>query len=342
MTGSRQVQFGICGYYNDLTEYLAWLRLAEGLGYDLVGYGDTQNLIPDVYVGLTAMALETTRIKLCSTVTNPVTRHPAVTASAMAAVQKLSGGRTICGIGTGDSALLNIGERPATVDEIEEYCVAFKGLCAGEEVSWRGHEFKLQWEAEPVPLFIAAEGPRMMHLAGRIADGVIFANGVSEDVIRDNVRRVSEGARFAGRDPSEIELWFFAKPYFAESEEQAWREVAWTLAASANHAFRFSLEGKFVPEEHREGVRNLQREYASHEHNKKDAGAHNASLVEKNGLSEFLGRRFLIAGTPDRIVERIREMAGHGATNLICTAIFDDQAGYTRRLAEEVVSAFRS
>ena len=173
----------------------------------------------------------------------------------------------------------------------------------------------------------------MMHLAGRIADGVIFANGVSEDVIKDNIRRVSEGARSAGRDPSEIELWFFAKPYFAESEEQAWREVAWTLAASANHAFRFSLEEKFVPEEHWEGVRNLQREYASHEHNKKDSGAHNASLVEKNGLSEFLGRRFLIAGSPDRIAERIREIAGHGATNLICTAIFDDQAGYTRRLA---------
>ena len=48
-----------------------------------------------------------------------------------------------------------------------------------------------------------------------------FANGVSEDVITDNIRRVSEGARSAGRDPSEIELWFFAKPYFAESEEQA-------------------------------------------------------------------------------------------------------------------------
>jgi len=335
------MQFGICGYYDDLAEYLAWLRLAEALGYDLVGYGDTQNLIPDLYVALTAMALETTQIKLCSTVTNPVTRHPAVAASAMAAVQKLSDGRTYCGIGTGDSALLNIGERPATVTEIEEYCLAFRGLCAGEEVSWRGREFKLEWSAAPVPLWIAAEGPRMMHLAGRIADGVIFGNGISEDVIRDNVRRVSEGARSAGRDPSEIELWFFAKPYFAESEEQAWREVAWTLAASANHAFRFSLEGKFVPEEHREGLRGLQREYASAEHNKKDSGAHNASLVAKYGLSEFLGRRFLIAGSSDRIVERIREIAGHGATNLICTAIFEDQTGYTRRLADEVVSAFR-
>src|SRR5207253_2767620 len=100
---------------------------------------------------------------------------------------------------------------------------------------------------------------------------------------------------------------------------------AWTLAASANHNFRFTMEGKFVPETLQPGIRNLQRGYAAHQHNVPGQGAHNAALVEENGLTEFLGRRFLMAGPPDRITARIREIAGYGARNLVFTAIFGDK-----------------
>lgn len=335
------MQFGAIGFYDDLHAYLDWLRLAEGLGFDLAAYGDTQNLMADMFVGLTAAALNTSRIRLASTVSNPVTRHPAVMASGIAGVQALAQGRFSLGIATGDSALKTIGEKPARVADFEAYCRVLRGLCSGEEVEWRGNRFRFQWNAPRVPIWVAAEGPRMMDLAGRIADGVIFGNGITEDVVRDNIARVHAGARAAGRDPSTIECWFFVKPYFAASEEQGWREVAWTLSASANHAFRHSMEGKFVPAHLQEGMRRMMAGYNSNEHNRVGHGANNARLVEENGLLEYLGRRFLVAGEPDLIRQRLRDLASWGATNMIFPAVYGDKIGYTRRLWSEVLQGLR-
>lgn len=188
-----------------------------------------------------------------------------------------------------------------------------------------------------MPIWIAAEGPRMQDLAGRIGDGVIFTNGITEDVVKDNLRRVRAGAIAAGRHPDDVEPWFLVKPHFAASPEKAWHELAWTLSASANHAFRFSLEGKFVPPEHEAGLRRLMDGDASHQHNVKSAGSHNAAIVTDNHLTEFLGKRFLLAGTSAQIVERIAEMADWGATNFIMPLIFGDAFEDAKRLAKEVL-----
>jgi 5,10-methylenetetrahydromethanopterin reductase len=336
------MRFGVTRYGAGIAGQVAFARLAEELGFDLIGYGDTQNLIPDCYVVMTAMALATRRVRIGQTVSNPLTRHPAVTASAMSALQEVSGGRAFLGIGTGDSALANIGERPATLAELEAYCQAVRGLCAGQEVLWRGRTTRLFFEPRRVPIWIAAEGPRTQHLAGRIADGVIFANGISEPVVKDNLRRVREGALAAGRDPDSIECWFLVKPCFAGSERQAWHDCAWTLSASANHAFRFGFEGKHVPEEHRAGLKRLMQSYASSQHNVRGSGDHNARIVIENDLTEFLGRRFLLAGSAPRIAERLLELASWGATNLILALLFADADEYAQRLAREVLAPLRS
>lgn len=335
------LKFGAIAFYGDLGEYLEWLKMAEGLGYDLACYGDTQNLAPDMFVGLTAAAMTAKRIRLASTVSNTVTRHPAVTASGISAIQKLSGGRFAFGVATGDSALRTIGEKPARMAEFEAYCRALRKLCNGEEAEWRGNRFKLNWPVEPVPLWMAAEGPRMMHLAGQFADGVIFAHGVSEEVVRDSIRRVHDGARSAGRDPAAVEIWFFVKTYFSETEEQGWRDVAWTIAASANHAFRFTMEDKFVPDHLKPALRRLMDGYRSNEHNQVHKGVHNSALVEDNGLLEYLGRRILVAGPPDLMVERLRKIAGWGATNMIFPSNYADKMGYTKRMWTDVLTKLR-
>jgi len=337
----RAFEFGTVGFFDNLASYLEWLRVAEDTGYDLAGYGDTQNLIPDMFVGLTAAAMSTSHIRLASIVTNPVTRHPSVMASGASALQAVSGGRFSLGIATGDSALRNIGERPATVDQLEAYVRAVRGLGAGDEVEWNGRTMRLEWPVEPVPIWITAEGPRMMDLAGRLGDGVIFGNGLDREVIEDNIRRVEAGARSAGRDPREVEMWFLVKPHFAPSESAGWTDVSWTLAASANHAFRHSMDDKFVPAELQPAIRRLIDGYRSAEHNRGGAASHNGALVEDNGLLEFLGRRFLIAGNPADIGERLQMLGAWGATKLIFPSIHGDKVGYTRRLWREVLEPLR-
>jgi len=337
-----KMRFGVTRYGEGVIPQADFTRLVEDIGFDLVGYGDTQNMIPDCYVVMTAMAQATQKVLIGQTVSNPVTRHPAVTASAMSALQEVSNGRAFFGIGTGDSGVINIGLRPARMAELEEYCLAVRDLCDGKEASYHGHKTKLQFKPRRVPIWIAAEGPRMQHLAGRIADGVIFANGITEEVVKDNLRRVREGALSVGRDPDAIQCWFLAKPYFCESERQAWTDLAWTLSATANHAFRFSFEGKFVPKQYEPGLKRLMQGYASHQHNVQGAASNNSRIVIENNLTEFLGPRFLMAGTAERIRERMRELASWGATNLILNILFGEPVEYAKRIARDIINPLRA
>ncbi len=336
------LRFGIAASCPDLPSYVRWAGLAEASGYDLLGYGDSPCLVPELYVGLTAMATATERALICPTVTNPLTRHPAVAASAFAALQQLSQGRARFCLGTGDSAALTIGERPASVGAITAYADAFRALTCGEEATFGGKAFRLAWPAPAVPLWLAAEGPRMLALAGAVADGVLVGGGLTEDTVRDSLARIASAAVAAGRRPDDVEVWFFAKVFLCESEEQAWRDLAWTLAASAHHVFRHGAADKFVPPHLLGAVDELQARYSVAEHDALTRPATaNAALVNDLGLTEFLGRRFLLAGPGPAVRERVEELAGWGATNLFTSAMFGDPFAYTSAVAREVLSPLR-
>jgi 5,10-methylenetetrahydromethanopterin reductase len=335
-------KFGIAAGCPDMATYKEWAIAAEEAGYDLLGYGDSQCLIPEMNVALAAMAGVTDRAWLCPTVSNPITRHPTVAASAFSALQELSDGRTRFCLGSGDSAALSIGERPSTLRELEDYGRAFTALTGGERARYHGREIRLEWATRAVPLWIAAGGPRTMDLAGTIADGVLLGAGLSEPVVRDAVARVRSAADRAGRDPDAIEVWIFSKIYLSDSEEAAWHELAYTLAASAHHAFRHSLDGKFVPERWRGPLDELQREYVVREHNNlANHGERNARLVIESGLTEFLGPRFLLAGPPERVRARIAEMVEWGVTGFLTSAMFGDPIGMTRAIARDVITPMR-
>ncbi len=106
------VKFATVCYAEDFGEFVEWVRAADGFGFDAIGYGDSQNLWGDLFVALTLAAEHTSRARIGPMVTNPMTRHPAVAAGGMASVQQISGGRAFFGLGTGDSALRNIGRAP--------------------------------------------------------------------------------------------------------------------------------------------------------------------------------------------------------------------------------------
>jgi hypothetical protein len=134
----------------------------------------------------------------------------------------------------------------------------------------------------------------------------------------------------------------YSKIFLCNTEEEGWRDLAWTLAASAHHAFRFTFDGKFVPREWHDALRELQRRYVVREHNNlARAGATNAALVIDSGLTDFLGPRFLLAGPPARIIERITEIASWGVTNFFTSGMFGDPFAYTREVAEVVIAPLR-
>src|SRR5687768_5132093 len=109
---------------------------AEADGFDGWFVVDSQNLAGDCYVALAMAAAATERIQLGTGVTNPYTRHPAVTASAIASVHAESGGRAVLGIGRGDSALAHLGLAPAPVAVFERYLALVQAYLRGDEVAF--------------------------------------------------------------------------------------------------------------------------------------------------------------------------------------------------------------
>lgn len=297
--------------------YRRWAGLAEKAGFSLLATGDSQSLWADPFVTLAAGASVTRSARLAVTVSNPRTRHPAVVASCLAALHDLTGGRVVYGIGSGDSALRNIGLPAGRVAEVGEFARAVKRLCAGQEITWQGAHAAVRWAAFDLPVFVAAEGPRMQHLAGQVADGVLLSNALDPAVLASARRQLAAGAESAGRSADEVEVWCMAAMCFAETEAAATWRLRALLAGTANHVYRFHTDGKDVPEELRGAIATLQERYDSRHHASPATGEHNARLVEELGLVEFLAARSVIAGPPERCAERIAELAALGVRNVL-------------------------
>jgi 5,10-methylenetetrahydromethanopterin reductase len=336
-----RVRFGTGTTVKDFDDYHRWLEVGEQVGcFELLTTGDSQSLWADPFVSLTVAAEQTTRPRLGITVSNPVTRHPAVVASALVALQRLSGGRMFYALSSGDSALRNIGVRPARLAELEEFGLAVKALCAGKTATWGGNELELRWGSYPVPLWMGAEGPRTQFLAGQIADGVVLSNALDADVLALARANVAAGAASVGRSIDDIEIWCMAAMCLADSEEEGITKLESQLAGTANHVYRFHMDGKGLPDEYREAITTLSQRYDSRVHATPEKAAANARLVRELGLVDFLARRSVIAGTPERCVERIREVAASGSTNLIVSQFVNDPLEFMQIFAERIAPAF--
>jgi 5,10-methylenetetrahydromethanopterin reductase len=170
-----------------------------------------------------------------------------------------------------------------------------------------------------------------------VADGVICGLGLTPEVITISLAAIERGARAAGRTLDDIDVWWFAKSSLGDTRAAAIEPIKMALAASANHAFRFTLEGKGVPPDLHEKIRALQREYNAHHH--EIPGAANASLPDRWDLTEFLADRFAVAGTPADCAAQLRRAMGAGARQFMITGFVPDPRAFVRRWMKEVAGA---
>ena len=184
------------------------VKEADRRGIDCLWLIDSQLIMKDVHVVLALCAAETDRIRLATGVTNPLTRHLTVTAGAACALQEVSGGRFILGLGAGDSAVYPLGLRPASVRRCEESLRTLRTLFQGEEISEGNSAFRLK-TARAAPLFFATSQPRMLRLAGRAADGANILGIAAPEIVNQQIEHVRRGASEAGRKPADvfIDLW---------------------------------------------------------------------------------------------------------------------------------------
>ncbi|HQJ62856.1 MAG TPA: 5,10-methylenetetrahydromethanopterin reductase [Methanothrix soehngenii] len=186
-------------------------KLAEDAGFGNIWITDHYNN-RDVWTTLAVLSLLTNKISLGTGVTNPYTRNAAITASSIASINELSGGRAILGIGPGDKATFDkMGidwDKP--LSRVRETVLAIRAFLAKEQVSQAGFKgAQMSFTTSKIPIYIGAQGPKMLELAGAISDGVLI-NASHPDDFKFAVPMIRAGAEKAGRKPEDVQVCAYA------------------------------------------------------------------------------------------------------------------------------------
>lgn len=208
-------------------------RRVEAAGFSNIWMVDTPLIAGemfDPYIDLTVCALNTSRIRLGPAVSTFSLRHPLAVASAMVGLDRVSGGRTVLGLGVGGSALVTLGElaghHGAFVrdsmserrDRLRHGVLLLKRLFDGQPVSFGTREIRLP-EPKRIPIYLAASGPKALELAGEVADGVIIQVGIEPKTVANAIAAVRRGAEKAGRDADSVEI--VASTFAVVSDDRA-------------------------------------------------------------------------------------------------------------------------
>ncbi len=287
----------------------ALARMAETMGFDSMVFADTQNLTPEVWGQLMLAARDTERIELGTGVTNPGTRDVAVTASAALALQVESRGRAVCGIGRGDSSLGKIGRGPVPVADFEVYLRRLQGYLRGEVVDRDGTPSRIEWWADAavpkVPVEVAATGRRVIELAARHADRIVFAMGADEERLARAIETARRAAREAGRDPDDLALGAWVNAVVHPDLAAARDAVRGGLSVFAHFS---GFEG-MKPEAMAPGL----REAALHLRERYDMAGHAlASSSHARALDDDFVDRFGIVGPVESALPRFERLAALG------------------------------
>jgi 5,10-methylenetetrahydromethanopterin reductase len=304
--------FGVCFFPTRSAGQVADIaKRCEELGFGFLGVGDVHELWADPYVSLALAATATKRINIGTWVTNPVTRHPTVTANAIATLNELSDGRAFLGIGVGDGSVRLIGDRPAKIDDLVEAISVIRTRVEAPREGVR---------RQAVPIYWASAGERSTHEGGRHADGVIVSGWNTPELLRESIEVIGKGA--AGRehvipifntalvvDDDPAHARSIAKPYVARAlaRPSSAKVVGWSA----------------------EDVEQFRKAYNFQRHFRSD---HELGQL----VPDELVAKKAIAGTPHECAAQIRQIFDAGFERIAVIPMGDTDTAL-RRLREDVL-----
>jgi probable F420-dependent oxidoreductase len=311
---------------------LALTRQAEAAGFSHGWLFDSHVLWREPYPLLTLMAGVTDHLRLGTCVTNPGTREPSVTASALATLDEISDGRMDLGIGRGDSARRVLGKAPITMANTEEAVRVIRALVAGESIEYEGTTLHFPWTTGwTLPVWIAGYGPMALAMTGRIADGIILQLA-DPDLIRWFAGQVREAAVAAGREPSAVRVQA-AAPAHVGPRDLGRERTRWFPALVSNHVV--DLVNKYPREQLPPSLTGYiqDREGYDYQHHA-EVGSSNAAFV-----GDEVTDRFCVLGPVDEHVAKLRELAESGVDQFNLYLMNGDEEAQLEAYGREVIPA---
>jgi 5,10-methylenetetrahydromethanopterin reductase len=332
------MRFGFCHFpLQPVARSVELIQYAEALGFDFAWVPD-QQYYADPFVVLAAAAAATSRITLGLAVTNPYTRHPVQIARAIGTCDELAGGRLVLGLGAANrkQVLEPLGLPTTRTAERLRECVAIvRALLAGERVTFESRNYTLRGirlNFQPrasLPIYLGTRGPRVLELAGEVADGVFLEVLHTPTALDWALGHVADGAARAGRSPDALDTVCWQPGDVLASEHDL------TLA---HRSFVAHMIGGTRPDVLAHiGVRPavvaaVKADYAA---GGPDAAAHHVTPIEVDQLT--------MIGTPEQLRAKLRAVAARGVQSAAWVLLLPpEQLRETlRRLAGEVLPAFR-
>ncbi len=352
------MKFGICVMAN--IDEIGFFNHAETLGYDAVWVADSQMLFSDCYAVLTLAAQQTSRIRLGPGTAICGTRIPPVQVAAMATLNRIAPGRLHLGIGTGNTAMRSIGQKPMRIKDYGEYLDVLSGLLRGETVdyTYNGltrpvkmlmHEYKYMNLEPKIPLYVSGFGPRAMRLAGEYGDGLVFAIPPRGIAVPEAMQYVREGAERAGRTLGNFRNCALTnivllEPGEAVDSDRVIRLVGPNVMASFYYFFDEMHEKDIEPPEflkpywkrYCDLVADVPPEhwhFRTHEYHYTYMHPGEAELIDAD-----LMRATCLVGTADELVEQIRELERQGLQELMFATGVDEKWQVAESFARQVMA----
>ncbi len=324
------VSFGIEFLANEPAHKLAELvAFSEENGLEYAWITDHYNN-RDSFSLLTYIASKTNTIKLGPGVTNPYTRSPLQLASAIATLDEISGKRAVLGIGPGDRVTFESAgikwERP--VETVKETVDIIRKLLSGKKTAYEGSIYNIKTarlnfvKDIKIPVYIGAQGKKMLTLAGAIGDGVLVNASHPLD-FKEALPLLAQG----GADLSHFDVGAYTSFSVAENRDDAVKAakpvVAFIVAGSPDSVFeRHGIDMKDVV-----AVR---------------SGFKKGFADAVNAVTDEMIDAYSICGTPAECMERIEELVDAGVTQIIPgSPLGPDRVRAIKLIGKEIISRWR-
>ena len=316
------MNFCLHGSARTVREAVERAQRAEELGFEAIFFADSQMNNVDPYQVMALCAVNTDKIRFGTAVTNMVYRDPTITANSFATLNEISQGRAIIGMGTGDGPVYSLGRTATRLIDFEKGLRTIRdllhdrGIDVPKSRERAGGNVKLKAGKRPVPIYISAEGPKTLAVAGRTCDGVILGTGFAKPVTDWARQRVAEGAKEAGRSLEDIDIMPAGMIVVDDDGDLARRRVRSRMANRAHHNFRFTMET--VPEGEAAGVQRFMDNF--------DISKPIEERIDPGFITDYLLDRFTIAGTPGECIDKVKRLEADGIRRILITppnAIYD-------------------
>jgi len=324
---SIDIGFSDCSIH----EFLSLAELADKTDFSRlwIQEGDQRSALT-----LAALALQSTkRIKIALGVTSPVRRHPQILAIEAATLNEISTDRLILGLGVASGAIQNYRLQMKPLSAMRDTYEIIRGLFANDtsEFSYTGKVFSVQkaqkrFSIPNLPIFMGAIGPRMLDLAGEIADGLILTRRgcFSAEYQKYSIERVINSAKTHNRDVNEISFVGFFETAISEDENQARQYIKTILGMyTIPQLPRFVSDFAGINET---DVHTVKRRYFEGDY----PGAIDA-------VTDEMVKQFAVAGTPAQCVEKLERFASTGLNSPILFVHGPDKMKAAKLAAEQII-----